>query len=780
MADGYGGVVAGSWRCHCAAWVLSQNDSSATIRVEARAQAVNGWNFAINNVNGSVSCNGQSGSGTGNFNVGTNGESVIYRRDFTVSKGSSAKNVGCSATVSQYYFNGGSSSASCSVTVSAVPVLKPNPPKNVTWTRQSDSSVMCRWQSNYDNAAKKPWKQLHLYRRYGTTGGPWSGWSRVAVLNWDATNYNYTGLVTNARYQFGVFAVNDAGESTHVDSSPIYTTPSLPKSFTLNKVSDTKVEVTADTSNTYAYTMNVQRKVGDADWVTIGYRGVGNGSSMYTDPNVPGGIIYYRVQLARPVYADDANNTVVYSAWSSSRSVGTITPPLAPSITAPTSGSAIALNGTQQVVWAINHPDATEQSSAQIEVTVPNGEPTVTTINGATKSYQVQCGKECQYKVRVRTKGLHADYGAWSAYTTWTVATPPSVVILEPTSVIDASPFTLAWSIADKTGVSEQLVSIQVDGRTVLSRTVSTSTRSLIVTAADFLPENGQQLLITIRVRGGSTLTSTESTSVTVNYTPPANPTAVITDIAGYAKVIQITFNRTNPGTISQEYWTTRLSDGTSALANFYTVRLEDGTSALVPLSEGKWLAPTVKATVERVNADGTYTMIAENLNDGDQCVDHLPPLNLEYEYRITAFAASGASTSIIMSSILISDCVVFNFDAAATVVLPVGGAVKVSEKPQIDSESYHFAGVTLPVVYTTGALDNSVNVTSRYDFLNGQLHREIRNIARTYTHAWLRLLDGNRLYVHTEISQSLTASDKVVDFSASCMELEWKEPNEQ
>ncbi|MEE1295709.1 MAG: fibronectin type III domain-containing protein [Bifidobacterium sp.] len=762
MADGYGGIVAGSWRCHVAAWVVSQTNTQAVIRVEARFQAVNGWHFQINGVNGTVKCDGQSASGSGNATTSTNGEVVIVRKDFTVTKKDSARSVACSATVSQSAFNGGTSSASCSVTVGAIPYQKPNAPKNVTVTRENDTSIMTRWAGNWDNANLKPWKQVAVGSRQGTGGAGWGAWGRRATLNWDATSYRVTGLKENTRNQIALFAINQAGESTHVDSAIIYMTPAAPKSVQVVKKSETQILVTVDVSNSYAYRVNLQRYVNgarDTSFPTTALT-ISNQKATYTDDALPAGDISYQAQVSRPIYGDDVSKGVGYSAYTKSGTVTTIQQPLAPTITAPADATTYPTGTAVDLTWVANHPDRSAQGKAQIELGKPDGTVQSVNIDGAASTYTVTGSAKGSWKARVRTKGLDPQWGAWSGWVTWKQAIPPDVTILEP-GIVDASPFTVAWSIADETGVSQQTVEIKVGDDTVYTASPASGVRSWEVTPQMFLPSNGDELLITVKVRGGSTLTAQESRTVSVQYTPPARPSVELTVVDGYAMMVRVGFNRTNPGGISQPYGTRNA---------------EDGTSVLDPLEDGDYLPSTIRAMVERVNPDGSAIMIADNLQDGDMVIDPLVPLNIEVTYRVTAFSAANSTDSTIVETMVESDRPVFNFGQAAEQALPVGGAWKVSEHPVRSTQEYHFADDSgLPLSYATGEMDNSVSVSSAYLY-DADLHRFIRSLSREHSRAWLRLIDGSRMRCSLSMSQSLNANGQMVDFQADCTELTWQE----
>ncbi|KFI65763.1 fibronectin type III domain-containing protein [Bifidobacterium cuniculi] len=736
MADGYGSIIANSWRCHISAWVLSQTDTTATIRVEARFQAVNGWYFQINGVQGKVTCNGQSASATGSVNITQNGETVICRKDVTVSKGDNARNITCSATITQSSFNSGSSSASCAVSVAGVAYLKPNAPRNVSYKRESDSAVLCTWQAAWDNAARKPWHGLQVWMRQRVGGGAWGAWSRKATLNWDATSYRFTGLKANACYQFTVYATNPAGESTHVDSAFIYTTPAAPKTVTAAKTSATSVKVSVDASNTFAYMVRIDRVV-DGTRTHLKWETPVSGKATYTDSAAPAATVAYDVIVSRPVYGNDTTKGELVSAWKQSNTVATMQPPAAPTILAPM--GVLPIGQVATIEWKPSHPDGSAQSAAQVEVTKPIGGGNETIdISGTATSVQCSCPTPGEYTVRVRTKGVDAEWGAWSSVHSWRCANPPMVTLnpINGDNVVRGLPIEVEWSVSDGDGIARQTLTItDGDGPPVFMVQPGTSVRHATIRADQYTPSQGAQLLVSITVLSGSSLQTTATQLVTVDYDPPAVPSAQCDLDAGYGVTVTV-----HAGT-------------------------EDGKPATEYLSVYR-------------DVQGSSTLVAPHLAEGEMITDRLPPLHVDYAYRVVAHADSGAIAEANTGMFIDADGPVLNFGPDADECVVVGGAWKVSEKPQLDTSEYHFADDTgLPVSYGSGDLDNTVSVTSSY-LWDATLYRRIRGLARTYAQGWLRLLGGPVMYVRVSMSQSLSADGQMVDFDADCDELVWQDPH--
>ncbi|QAY33088.1 hypothetical protein ESN35_06490 [Bifidobacterium pullorum subsp. gallinarum] len=789
MADGYGNQV-GYWRCHVSAWVTSYTDTTDRIHVEARWQSVAaGWDYS-GWVAATVWINGQQVNHTGNSGNKyiNNSEVTVLTGDLTVAKTDGARNITCSASIAWNGFHPGTSNASCSVPVGGINYNAPNPPKNVKWTRVDDTKINNTWQANYDNGALKPWKQIILAKREGRDGGNWGTWSdqgggKGTVLNWDATNYSWTGLRSNARYQFSAYARNQAGDSSHVDSQVIYTTPAAPKSVTAVKTGDRTVQVTADATNTYTWSIDFERQVNGGDWETISTGLVGT-KITFTDTNAPGGTLRYRARCWRFIYGDGGDG--LFGAYTTSNEVTTITPPLAPTVSC--EQGAVAPTNTALVFrWTPNHPDGTAQTSAQVEITRQDGSTGTETVSGATTSYTRAASLQTvgTVKFRVRTKGLDPDWGAWSSYVEVRIADPPSVVINGPANPVTAMPFTIAWSVADVTGVSMQTVEILRGGSVIWSRQPGTGVRELEITSADLLPSNGDQLQIRVSVRGGSTLTAVASVLVDVEYTPPASPTVNVQYDANLNGIIQLTFNRTEPGTITQEFWTTALGEpdnSPSALANFYTVSLgepDNSPSVLVPLALGEWRPETTYATVYRVNPDGSQTLIADNLGDGQQCIDPLPPLNVGFAYQVTAHAESGATQNVTVQTVCESGFAALNYGSDAGSSLLLGYDLSVDHRVSHSTTEFWFASgdSSLPVSYSTSQLNREINVDSVFEW-DGDLYLRLLNFADEWSYAWYREPSGRTCRVKLDMDVSVdTTERKEIHCALSMIELEWEDP---
>ena len=116
------GPTVGNWRCEMYAAIESQSNSSVTISCTAAIQTVNGYWYSGLNVHGDATVNGQTASAdrTG-VNVNAGGNVNIVTKKLSVAKGKGAKTINCSGSIRVTGYAAGTSSASMTVTVPALP-----------------------------------------------------------------------------------------------------------------------------------------------------------------------------------------------------------------------------------------------------------------------------------------------------------------------------------------------------------------------------------------------------------------------------------------------------------------------------------------------------------------------------------------------------------------------------------------------------------------------------------------------------------------------------------
>ena len=124
---------------------------------------------------------------------------------------------------------------------------------------------------------------------------------------------------------------------------------------------------------------------------------------------------------------------------------------------------------------------ARRRPPAEVQITTPAGT-TATTVEGSATSLKLPTDAKGMYTVRVRTKGLDEDWGAWSSAAAYTVADAPQAFFTDPAAdgvTLRAVPHTFTWRVADETGVSRQYLSLcDIRGNLLWSGTVDKDARS--------------------------------------------------------------------------------------------------------------------------------------------------------------------------------------------------------------------------------------------------------------------------------------------------------------
>lgn len=729
MAEAYGNQVQ-KWRAYVKAYVSSQTDTTATIKCETYFQSIK-WGYDTG-ATASATVNGKTDS-TGRFTAHSgSGQSVTQHcvtKTLTVNKGSSARNVWCSGTVNLIGgYHNGSSSAGCNVLVYARSYYQPRPPKNFAVAYSSDTSQKLTWQGDYTGMdGGYPWATVHIERR--TDGGQWV---TIANLKWDAVNYTDNSTGPNHKYEYRAYAKGAGGTSVNTDVRTVWTTPAAPASVTLSKTAGTMVRVGADVSGVRTATSyEVESNLNGSGW----------GGSQATESfpisiDVGGGRARVRV---RSVRAD------LKSAWTESDEIATITPPLAPAVTG--LPSVAATGSSQTLAWSPNHPDGSAQVSAEVEYAVGDAVKTVS-IQGDADTWQVPAEVMATAKTvsfRVRTKGLHASWGAWSSAVVMVVAVAPAGFFTSPASdgfVVESLPLRFEWDVTDATGIASQSLRVStLDGTSVIVRALDASLRSAEVGIGDGLLDN-TSYKATLDVRGGSSLGASIERLFRTKYNGPAEPVATITTGDGLSASILISYG-------------------------------------IDPDGE---LPDTVSVDVVRADAGGS-TAIARGLSSGQTAIDPLPPLNVPVTYVVTARSDIGTVTEARFTYTVDSQGFeAYNFGRAAERCHALGYDASGDESFQHSGEAFNFAlgpdAPHLPTFYPDG--DLSASGRHSYTMVDLDAFRALRAEARRRDSSlcWFRDAFGNRSFCTVSMSFGYDAADYgAYKVSATLEEVVWEEP---
>lgn len=724
-----------------ATYTINKTHSAQTIQAQARVEGIAGiysGDYSRANVNVSiaaktsyaVSYNANGGSGAPSSQTKWYGETLTLSSTKPTRANYTFKGWATSSGGGVAYASGATYTANAAVTLYAVwerSYTVPTAVSGLSLSRVSDSQLKATWTNN--SAVPREYTKMQI--NIQTDSGSWVELS--SLLGATSTSYTWNGAQANHRYRVAVRPYNPAGWGSWAYSDYVYTTPAPPTSVEAVKATASTVEVNVTSGAPWAesHVVEVTSDVGET-WTSKGTV-AGSGGTL-TDTTPPAGTCQYR---ARAVIGS------MYSAYTTSAEIVTLTAPFAPTITERPS-AAIAVGSDVAIAWAPNHPDGTAQTQAQVEVTA-GGSTTTVAISGATTTVDLSSYVETvqAVSVRVRTYGLYADWGEWSAPVAFGAFVPPSVSVTSPSSdgeVMTALPVVVAWSAVDVTGIASQVVRLFDDNGVLLrSWQVDPSESTLSLDRSTYFLTNGASYSVEVAVGAGSTLQGSASRSFVVDYLGPAEPTADI-------------------------WWD------------------EDRMSCAVTVGEGEddtgTLPTPTSYYVVRVMPDGSEWLVEDGLDSSQQAIDPLPPLGVTYSYRVVAVAESGVETPTVVETIHEGGEWAFTFGHGAAVTVLLESNAKQAESIDHEGEVYHFADGTsngLPMFY--GAFEMDVSLSWSFRMLRGRDDVDaVRRAARQYQTCWARDPLGHRWYVYAKWQMTQNKRSPVVDVSCSAVELRFEE----
>lgn len=725
MSSAWGNQVE-RWRAGINAWVTSETDTTATIRVEAVWQSV-AWGYNVSNgVSAFCDCDGSDTPYVGTGGVyASRGETrtiSMYTRDFTVPKTGSDRDVQCGAGVRLAGgYHDGTSRAYCTVRISHRTWYQPHRPANFAARRSSDTSQSLTWAGDYTGLdGGYPWSGVYVDRgRDGATP------SNLATLGWAATNYSDNSTEAGHRYDYRLYSYGPGGTSQATDTLTLYTTPIACALLEAYKPTATTVGLRATDAPAYVDSWEFQASTDvGATWADA----VFDGDWVCADP--PKGTVRFRVRALKS--SGGSSPVTLYGAWAESNDVATLCAPLAPLVSVP---DVVATGTAVTVTWQDNHPDGTAQSAAQVEVTAANGTVTTADVKGAATSWTRAASQQAaagSIRVRVRTHGEYDAWGEWSSYAIVRVAVAPRVAFSAPTEgmTLAALPLSVAWAVTDETGVSEQSLSIAgPSGVTVWSASPGRGVRSLTVgSEAGFL--NSTDYTLTYSMRAGSGLTLTKVIAFKTRWASPDAPDVSVTFDESLAAHVRVTAAATGIAAVSFD--------------------------------------------VARVSGDGRL-QLGTSLESGHEVIDRLAPLNVAYSYEVTARAATGATLVTTTTVTNEAGAAALNFGRDAGEcwlgLYDPGHSKDVSH----DATAVHlFNGNDLPEVYTTGERD----VTRSYSFsVEEPDFKRLDAMCNAHPYGWVREHDGERAFGIVSVSSSRSAPGWR-SVSLKFTDCSWREPN--
>lgn len=768
MAKKYGNTVSGSsYRWYVVLDVSQIASTSTSVTLRVKAQFYTRWtiySYANGSLDGDAS--GTWSGSTRDLNGGRQGTTTFLTRDVKFTRRSEARTVGFEAMFRVTGgFGNGTSRAELSYTVPAVAVVKPDAPSGMSSSRVSDKKVKSTWENNPDGTQGR-YDNVLIERSV-------DGGSYVQIKKLSGTVENYTDGTTSAnhRYRYRVRAHNSAGYSGYSTGGYVYTTPAAPTSVTLSRTGESSILVGVKGAPKYATSYDVQKKLMGGEWEEVA-----DGTSLPVTDSVGEGVYTYRVR---------ANVAGLSSAWRESAQIALNAPPLAPAITA-RPAEVVPTGFEQAVAWSPNHPDGSPQEAAQVEVTVGATAAQTHDVSGAATEFQIPAtalAVPAEVSVRVRTKGMNDDWGEWSEYVAFSVAVPPAVSITYPATdgyVAGSVPVNVTWDVEDETGVSYQVLSVRdADGAEVYSSELTSDVRTFALGASSYLPLNFEDYEVEVSVYGGSGLSASDVRAFTMDYAEPALPAVEVEYDVDLSATVTVAYG--------EDGW---VLDGTTLVSPE-----DNGTDDGVPITAGASeteiegvlelgeVSPTVDASVVCVLPDGTQSVLAESLGDGESAFDRLPPLNVDYRYVVTVYAETGTATSLDVEAYADSggmECYNFGPDAGLAVLLGLDAAS--SEGIANSGETFHFAlgadTPQLPTFYPDGTYDVTGNHSYKLTRLSA--YKALREAVRARDHAlcWYRDGWGRRAFGVADWTLSYDAQSHSL-WNASCKftECVWEEP---
>lgn len=178
---------------------------------------------------------------------------------------------------------------------------------------------------------------------------------------------------------------------------------------------------------------------------------------------------------------------------------------------------------------------------------------------------------------------------------------------------------------------------------------------------------------------------------------------------------------------------------------------------------------------------DERRTVLLAAAKAGEEFVDYLPPLNVDYDYTVVAYSEVGSSSQNTVTAHCDSDGYeAFNFGENGETAVLLRYNANDSESSSHSGESFHFAlgdnEEELPTFYPDGDID--VTGSRSYIVLDKDTYKRVRAQARSNPLGWFRGVYGNRARVQSSWKfgyQAEKYNQWTVD--ADVTEVVWTEP---
>lgn len=485
-------------------------------------------------------------------------------------------------------------------------------------------------------------------------------WQALYTLTGSGSQMQFEDDATSidSGYSYRVRNKNSSGYSGWVESAIMYTLPRSPSKPTFDRkgLPDGQIAVILGVSSQIADGAQIQRSTDKVNWTTAVTSNVA--STVLVD-SPPEGVFYYRARYLRGTSA---------SAWSDvSDAVATMCRPSAPDLIEPMSGALVEYTDEPiEFRWRHQSLDESDQTEAQLQYST-DGVDWIGVDVDSDMHVLLDNDFENNSTIywRVRTKGIDPEFGPWSGVRQMFLKSRPVIELQSPGAIIDRLPFAVSFDYEDASG---DLVDTQVDitdldtGAYVFRKSAGASTY-IEVPKEQFVPVDGREYLVEVVCRSSSGMTVSFSQGVVASFTPP--------------KVVTINVD-------------------VDADRGFAIIRC-----VVDDMSAGE---DVVSMSIFRVNGDDE-TLIATDLQGGQQVVDRYAPVNKDYAYRVIAYAESGAAREVQHKGSIKTPYAFFYFgDGGIARAMFDPADPRKHSSPQRDL--VHYAGRKYPVMYNTKARD--------------------------------------------------------------------------
>ena len=774
MADG--NAVSGygngyyNWHAYISIWQNWITDDKISLHVELGYST----RYAIN-VYAKGHLDQDNKNWSGSLYSGTNSgwvTTAVTSADVEFERGENAWTYSCGGWIQTTGgFAPGTSWVTGTYTIPAHPRYVPRAPTNLTLVRSTDTKQELSVELP-DKSGWHDYNKINFYRH--TDDGD------TEQLYHDKVISNYPDLTTTAghKYTYDCRVQNGDDKNLLSDMSnvvTVFTSPNALGRLELTKTADNKAQLKGYDAPRWkdGYEFQVTKDNGKT-WESATV------DETWLDSDAPAGTIRYRVRAYKNKPWNGAGDTI-YSPWTESNSITTICPPNAPTINGLKTVYAANIDGIVGIAftWTPNHPDGSPQSAAQIELRSSVGALPVVDIADSTNSYSIEHGIGT-LSVRVRTKGLDANWGAWSEWKTVRIAYGASAWFSSPSTngtEVGVLPYTVEWKAADSTGISYQKIELRdSSGGVIASIEPSTSTRSWNLSGYSMLVNNSSYTLKGY-VRNGAGLTTEFTRTFTTNWLSPAAPTVHVEYTDDLCAIIHVYQPKTDYA-VQDAALTGPITQSDDGLLLSGNLTIEDGAIKLTST------APTKTYDIARKDSDGTLTVLGTGNDLGTFVIDRLPPLNTEYEYVMTAHAESGTYITFSVKALCPSSGdEAFNFGDAAETCLRVGFDAQASRSKKVSGNTFHFAlgkgASQLPTFYSNDDMD--IDGTHSYKLHSRDLYDRAEKITDKPENAvcWFRSAFGRiaRVYVSAWNFSYAAENYMLWNMGASMTECVWEEP---